>query len=92
MCIRDSPDTVRDLSATYLYIIFGGLVFTFLYNVLAAVLRALGDSKTPLLMLVLSSLINIGLDLWFVASFGWGVAGVAIATILSQAISAFACL
>ena len=92
LALMQCPPSVFELSAVYLYIIIGGLFFTFLYNVIAAILRALGDSKTPLYMLAVSSVLNIGLDIWFVASFGWGVAGVAIATIMAQAISAIACL
>jgi len=60
----------------------------FLYNTVAAILRALGDSRTPLYFLIVSSLLNIGLDLLFVLRFNLGVAGVAWATVISQAVSA----
>lgn len=89
--LLQTPESVLYDCANYLIIIFAGLVFTFLYNIFAAILRALGDSKTPLYMLVLSTVVNIVLDILFVASFGWGVPGVAIATIIAQAVSAFAC-
>ena len=61
------------------------------YNLLAAILRALGDSKTPLYAVVLAALLNVGLDLLFVVGFHWGIAGAAIATVLSQAVSAVYC-
>ncbi|HPE88318.1 MAG TPA: MATE family efflux transporter [Spirochaetia bacterium] len=81
------PADVFDEAATYLRIIFGGMLATFGYNGISAVLRGLGDSKTPLYLLVGASLLNIALDLLFVVAFGWGVAGVAWATIISQGAS-----
>ncbi|HPM72988.1 MAG TPA: MATE family efflux transporter, partial [Spirochaetales bacterium] len=81
------PADVFDEAATYLRIIFGGMLATFGYNAISAVLRGLGDSKTPLYLLVGASLLNIALDLLFVVVFGWGVAGVAWATIISQGAS-----
>ena len=65
-----------------------GLVFQFAYNIFAAVLRALGDSKATLYFLIISSVANVGLDLLFVVVFHWSVAGAAIATVISQAMSA----
>lgn len=84
--MRTSPETI-DMATEYLFIYFLGLTFMFMYNTIAGTFRALGDSKTPLLFLIISSITNIVLDLWFVISFGWGVAGVAIATVISQALS-----
>ena len=55
-----------------------------LYNVTSALLRAVGDSKTPLMLLLLSSVLNIGLDLLFILAFGWDVAGAAIATVIHK--------
>ncbi|NLM38207.1 MAG: MATE family efflux transporter [Firmicutes bacterium] len=75
------------LAVTYLQIIFAGLIFTFGFNTISAVLRGLGNSKTPLYFLILSTLINIILDLVFILSFGWGVAGAAWATVIAQAVS-----
>ena len=79
-------------SKTYLTIIYGGLPATMLYNVTSALLRSVGDSKTPLMLLLLSSVLNIGLDLLFILVFGWDVAGAAIATITAQGISGLLCL
>lgn len=76
----------------YLMWVFGGLFFVSLYNLSANILRALGDSKTPLYFLVLASIINIVLDLLFVIKFGMEVKGVAIATVIAQAVSAISCL
>ena len=81
------PDIMAD-SRTYLQIYFGGAVFLFLYNTLNGIYNAQGDSKTPLIFLMISSLTNIVLDLLFVAVFHWGIAGAAIATIVAQALSA----
>lgn len=72
----------------YLYIYTGSLPFVFLYNVGCGICSALGDSTTPFLFLVLSSVMNVGLDLLFVCAFGMGVAGAAWATFISQAVSA----
>lgn len=76
----------------YLLITFFSIPFVFLYNLLASIIRALGDSKTPFYFLILSTILNVGLDLLFVISFNWGVAGAAIATLLAQAVSALLCL
>ena len=80
------PD-IFDLAADYLRWYIAGILFTALYNVEAAILRSVGDSRSPFYALVLSSLLNILLDVVFVRSFGLGVAGVAIATVLAQIIS-----
>lgn len=76
------------LAKQYLDIYFYGFFFLFLYNAFSAVFNALGDSKKPLLFLIFSSILNIGLDLLFVRSFEWGVAGAAWATFIAQALSA----
>lgn len=81
------PADVMPEAAAYLRIIFAGMLATFGYNGVAAMLRGLGDSKTPLYLLIASTLMNIILDLTFVLVFHWGVAGVAWATIISQAVS-----
>ena len=78
-------------SKTYLTIIYAGLPATILYNMLSNVLRSVGDSRTPLLFLTVSSVMNIILDLLFILTFGWDVAGAAIATVASQFISGIAC-
>lgn len=72
----------------YLFIIFLGLVFTFIYNYFSSLLRALGNSKIPLIFLALASIINIGLDIYLVAEVAMRVAGAAVATLIAQAFSA----
>lgn len=87
-----TPEDIFPQAALYLNIYMGGCFGAVLYNNIAAVIRSLGDSRTPLLFLILSSLLNIVLDLLFVAVFAMGIAGAAIATILSQTISGLLCL
>ena len=83
-----TPESVMPQSLTYFRVYFGGVMAMVMYNVLAAILRAVGDSKRPLYFLIISTVINIGLDLLFVAVFSWGIMGVALATVIAQAISA----
>ena len=83
----DTPDDVIDLSSVYMRIYFLGMPFFMLYNYGAAILRAVGDTKRPLLFLVISGIANTGLNLCFVIIFKLGVAGVAIGTVISQLIS-----
>lgn len=71
----------------YLWVIFWGISATFVYNFFASVLRAVGNSVTPLIFLGISAVLNIILDLVFVLTFSWGVAGAAAATVLSQYVS-----
>ena len=82
------PPEIEEAALTYVLIYFGGMAFSMLYNIGAGILRALGDSKTPFYFLILASILNVGLDLLFVAVFGWGVAGAAVATLLSQVVCA----
>ncbi len=90
--LLNTPDTIIDQSTLYLKITFAGIFGVTCYNGIAAVLRALGDSFTPLLFLALACLINIILDLLFVIVFHWDVPGVAIATVISQIVSAVGCI
>lgn len=87
--LLNTPDNIFDDASTYLHIYFLGIPFMFMYNALSSIFNALGDSKTPLGFLIFSSILNIGLDLWFVIQFDMGVAGVAWATLIAQGISAF---
>lgn len=87
-----TPEDILDRAYEYLIIIFWGIPTVFLYNMVAGMIRALGDSRTPVIFLILSSFLNIGLDLMFIINFNMGVAGAALATVLSQAISGVACL
>lgn len=82
-----TPETILEQAIVYMRIFFGGLLSLALYNMCSAVLRSIGDSKTPLISLMISSLVNVVLDLLFVVVFKMGVAGVAIATIIAQIIS-----
>ncbi len=90
--LMQTPDSIIDDAYRYLFVIFIGLAATILYNLLAGFLRAMGDSKTPLLFLAVSSVMNIILDFVMILVFGLGVMGAALATVVSQAISAFLCL
>ncbi len=81
------PDEVWDLMREYLVVIFYGIIATFLYNYFASLLRAIGDSATPLIFLAVSAVLNIVLDLWFVVGLERGVAGAAEATVISQYVS-----
>lgn len=90
--LLDTPDSIMGDATLYMRTTCAGIVAVACYNGVASILRALGDSKTPLYFLILSSVINVVLDLLFVRSFGWGVFGVAIATIIAQAVSAMGCL
>lgn len=89
--VLQTPEEYIDESAAYFRIVCGGMLGVAAYNGVAAILRALGDSKTPLLFLLLACFVNIGLDLVFVLVYHMGVAGTAVATVLSQMISAAAC-
>lgn len=86
------PDAILPMAAGYLRIVFGGLLFTFFYNFLAATLRALGDSKSALYFLVVSSVLNIFGDLFFVMALGWGAPGCALSTVLSEALCCALCV
>lgn len=81
------PADVIDPMRDYLWIIYWGIGFTFLYNYFAALLRAVGDSVSPLLWLACAAVLNIGLDLLFILRFNWGIEGAAAATVISQAVS-----
>ncbi len=87
----NTPSDIIDDASLYINIIFAGTIASVFYNLLSSVLRALGDSKTPLMFLIISSIINIVLDLVFIINFHMGVAGAAYATIIAQAISCVLC-
>ena len=86
-----TPADIYQGAYDYLFIIFLGIPFTILYNVVSAIIRAMGDSRTPFYFLVLSTLLNVVLDLLFIIVFQMGVAGAAWATILAQAIAGILC-
>ena len=85
-----TPASILDDAAVYLNIYFLGLPFLFMYNVLSAMFNALGRSKVPLYLLIFSSVLNVGLDLYLVLTLRMGVAGVAWATLIAQGVSAVA--
>lgn len=87
-----TPENIIQGAYDYIFFIFLGIPAAFLYNMLAGIIRSLGDSKTPVYFLVLSSVLNIGLDLFFILAAGTGVEGAAYATVISQAVSGMLCL
>lgn len=86
--LMDTPENVLELSALYMRIYFSGITFTMVYNFSASILRAVGDTKSPLIFLSIAGVINVVLNLVFVVVFDLNVAGVALATTISQGISA----
>ena len=86
--LMGTPDNVLPLSAVYMKIYFGGITFNMVYNFCAAILRAAGDTKSPLIFLCFAGVINVVLNVFFVTALHMNVAGVALATTISQAISA----
>ena len=87
-----TPENIIDRSYAYIGVIFLGIPVTFLYNMTSGVIRALGDSRTPVIFLVMSSFLNVGLDLFFIVNLHLGVRGAALATVISQGISGLCCL
>ncbi|MGN0614567.1 MAG: MATE family efflux transporter [Porcipelethomonas sp.] len=90
--IMNTPEEIFNDAYDYIIVTFAGISATIFYNLLSGILRALGDSRSPLVFLVISSFLNIGLDLLFIIVFQMGVFGAALATVISQAISAVLCL
>lgn len=88
----NTPEDTFQYAYDYIFLIFLGIPATMLYNLLSGILRSLGDSRTPLLFLIFSSLLNVGLDILCVVSFRMGVAGAGWATLISQLISGLLCL
>jgi putative MATE family efflux protein len=88
----DTPADIMQRSYDYIFIIFLGIPVTYLYNLLSGIMRALGDSKTPLIFLIISSVLNIIFDIATILVFGLGVGGAAGATVLAQGISGVFCL
>ena len=82
------PQDIYGMMRSYLWIIFCGIAFTFIYNFYAALLRAVGDSVTPLWFLAVSVVLNVILDLFFILQLGWGIEGAAAATVIAQGVAA----
>ena len=91
LVFMNTPEEILPITMQYIRIIFWGIPVIAAYNALAAVLRALGNSKAPLFAMIVAALTNIVLDLLFVAVFHWGVIGAAVATVMAQAVSTIYC-
>lgn len=91
LLLLQTPPEIIEFSLLYLRIMFAGVPIVMLYNLLACILRSLGDSRTPLNAMIVASLTNIALDCLFVLGFQWGIAGAAAATLIAQAVSSGFC-
>lgn len=89
--MMSTPESIFEGAYAYLLVTFIGVPCTFFYNLLSSIIRALGDSKTPFWFLLLATVLNIVLDLFFILVLHWGVMGAAVATVFSQGISALLC-
>ena len=92
LLLMQTPEDIVEQADSYIRIIFIGIPLIYLYNMSAGLIRALGDSRTPVYFLVLSALLNILLDLVFILLFHWGIQGAAAATIISQGTAGIACV
>ena len=90
--LMNTPSDIMEDASKYIIIIYAGTIATFIYNLISSILRSLGDSKTPLYFLIVSSILNIVLDIIFIVNFSMGVAGAAYATVISQGVSGILCL
>ena len=90
--LLNTPEDVFGGASEYLHVILAGFVVTLFYNMLAALLRSVGNSRVPLYALILATLVNIVLDIWFVSGLDLGVAGAAYATVIAQGVSVVFCL
>lgn len=92
LVLMRTPEDIIESAYAYIFVIFLGIPATILYNMVSGVIRALGDSKTPVIFLVLSSFVNIGLDLIFIINLKMGVTGAAWATVIAQVVAGVGCL
>ena len=90
--LMNTPENIMADAYSYIVIIYAGTIATVVYNIISGILRALGDSKTPLYFLIVASILNIVLDIVFIVNFSMGVAGAAWATIISQGVSGILCV
>lgn len=90
--LLNTPADIQPIAISYLTVMFAGLPVVMAYNLLAGVLRSLGDGKSPLYAMIVASAVNIVLDILFVMGFGWGVIGAAVATVIAQISSCVFCL
>lgn len=91
LTLLQTPQEIIGYSLLYLRIMFAGVPIVMVYNLLACILRSLGDSRTPLNAMIVASVTNIVLDYLFVLGFGWGIAGAAAATLIARAVSSVFC-
>ena len=91
MRLMNTPEAIMDQAYSYMIVICGGMLATIVYNMFAGIMRSFGNSRTPLYVLVFCCLVNIGLDLLFVAVFRMGVGGAALATVIAQVLSGAIC-
>lgn len=92
LVLLKTPPEILDDACRYIVVVFGGVAAAMLFNLLSNILRALGDSKTPLVFLVIACILNIALDILFIVRFGMGVAGAAWATVIAQVVSGVLCV
>lgn len=92
LILMQTPEEILEEAYSYIIVILAGIIVTMLYNIAAAILRAIGDSQTPLYALIGASLLNIGLDLLFVLVFHMGTFGVGVATVIAQGVSGLVCI
>ncbi|MDE5950835.1 MAG: MATE family efflux transporter [Acetatifactor sp.] len=92
LVLLKTPDSIIDWCTSYLLILLWGVAGLAYYNILCGILRGLGDSLSALIYLLVATVLNIGLDIWFVAGLDMGVAGVALATVIAQLVSAALCM
>ena len=90
--LMNTPDSIYHYAVTYIFIIFAGIPCMIIYNMSAAIIRALGDSKSPIIFLGIAAVINLGLDILFIRYLGMNVEGAAYATVLAQGISGICCI
>lgn len=90
--LMDTPEDCFQQAYDYIFAIFIGIPVTFLYNILSGIIRSVGDSKTPLYFLLISSVLNVGLDIFMIVVLGMGVGGAGWATVISQLVSGLLCL
>lgn len=88
----NTPDNIFKQAKTYIVIILAGMIISMFYNICAGILRAVGDTVSPLIFLIISTIANIGLDLLFILGFKMGVEGAAYATLIAQGISVVLCI
>ncbi|MFI3210478.1 MAG: MATE family efflux transporter [Peptostreptococcaceae bacterium] len=92
LSMMNTPSDIYNDAKSYITVSFAGIFALIFYNLMASILRSVGDSKTPLYFLIMACIINIVLDLIFIINFNMGVAGASLATVIAQAISGFLCL